>query len=220
MLPSEQGGEVNIRVLLAPTAANIASPSDSLEYVIEQTQNPALTLQAASYVIAEGATGALSGVDGAGPGRLLTLYGHVADQRWAPVATTLSGTGGVYSFSVSPVFNTFYRVVPAGSPLSVTRGAATDSAAPFLGVRDALTTSVSQTTVEQGQPVTFSGTVSPNKTGQRIVLQRRNAAGTAWHTLAVGRRANSSYSLSWAFYQLGSEVVRVRIPEARRTWGR
>jgi hypothetical protein len=83
----------------------------------------------------------------------------------------------------------------------------------FVGVQDALSAQASATTINQGQSVTFTGSVVPDKTGHAIYLQRLNAAGTAWHVIAlVAIGANSSYSITQTFFQAGSEVVRVKIP--------
>jgi hypothetical protein len=89
---------------------------------------------------------------------------------------------------------------------------ATRSAVAFVGVRSVLTVSTTPTTINQGQTVTFSGTVAPDETGRNIYLQRENASGTQWHTILAGVIGpNSSYSLSSAFYEIGTENVRVAV---------
>jgi len=66
------------------------------------------------------------------------------------------------------------------------------------------------TTINQGQSVTFSGSVNPDETGRNIYLERLNATGTQWHTIASGVVGpNSQYSLSWSFYAVGTETLRV-----------
>jgi hypothetical protein len=80
-------------------------------------------------------------------------------------------------------------------------------------VQSALTAQASATTINQGQSVTFTGSVVPDKTGHVIYLQRLDAAGNAWHLLALATiGSNSSYSITQTFFQTGSEVVRVKIP--------
>ena len=75
-----------------------------------------------------------------------------------------------------------------------------------------LTLTTTPTTINQGHTVTFSGTVSPDQAGHTVYLERQNPAGTWWHVLAVGTVAsNSTYSLGWAFYEVGSEQLRVAI---------
>jgi hypothetical protein len=222
VVPSRSGGDANVRVLIRHDARNIASPSESFSYEIEQTQNPKLTIVPSLYSIPEGAGDTISGVDAAGVGQLLTLYSHTAGQPFQSLATMLSGPGGAYSFAVSPVHNTYYQVRTnvsvaatsgsSGSSGTVGAHTAIDSAVAFVGVRDVLTLTTTPTTIDQGHTVTFSGTVSPDQAGHSIYLERENAAGTWWQILAVGSVAsNSTYSLGWAFYEVGTEQLRVVI---------
>ncbi|HEX2704040.1 MAG TPA: hypothetical protein VHM72_11500, partial [Solirubrobacteraceae bacterium] len=108
VIPSSSGGDANVRVLVPADGTNIASPSQSFSYEIEQTQNAALTILPSSYAIEEGSKDTINGVDAAGAGQLLTLYAHVAHERFQPIATTISGVGGTYSFPVNPVYSTYY----------------------------------------------------------------------------------------------------------------
>jgi hypothetical protein len=233
VVPSSSGGDADVRVFIRRDVRNIGSASESLSYEIEQTQNPKLTITPTSYSIPEGSPDTINGVDAAGSGQLLTLYGHIAGHAFQAVATTRSGAGGAYSFPVSPVNNTYYQVrsgaissvvsgssgasgVSGSSGSSGASGASDaadiDSAVAFVGVRDVLTLTTTPTTINQGQTVTFSGTVTPNETGHSIYLERENAAGTAWYVLAAGKVGpNSTYSLGWAFYEIGTQQVRVAI---------
>jgi len=230
VIPSSSGGDANVRVLVPADGTNIASPSESFSYEIEQTQNPKLTILPSSYVIEEGSKDTINGVDAAGAGQLLTLYAHAAHEQFQPIATTISGAGGNYSFPVGPVYSTYYRVTssssvagqlstgPTGSsgssgptgPTTAVGRSATTSAVAFVGVRVVLSVQTTATTINQGQSVTFSGSVNPDETGRNIYLERLNATGTQWHTIASGVVGpNSQYSLSWSFYELGSETLRV-----------
>src|ERR1019366_2352468 len=111
VIPSGQSGDATIRVLLRNDVRNVASPSDTLSYDIEQTQNPALTIKAQSNPIVEGGGDTVSGVDAAGSGQLLTLYARYRHHTLGAIATTITGAGGSYSFAVTPVYNTAYQVV-------------------------------------------------------------------------------------------------------------
>jgi hypothetical protein len=83
----------------------------------------------------------------------------------------------------------------------------------FIGVANALTAKASATTVNQGQSLMFTGSVVPDKTGHVIYLQRENAAGDAWHIIGQATiAANSTYTITHSFFELGTEVVRVKIP--------
>jgi len=200
VVPSSSGGDANVRVFIRRDVRNIGSASESLSYEIEQTQNPKLTITPTSYSIPEGSGD-----------------------------TIRSGAGGAYTFPVSPVNNTYYQVrsgaissvvgssgasgVSGSSGASGASGPADIySAVAFVGVRDVLTVTTTPTTINQGQTVTFSGAVTPNETGHSIYLERENAAGTAWYVLAAGKVGpNSTYSLGWAFYEIGTQQVRVAI---------
>ena len=120
VIPSSQNGDATVRVLLRNDVRNIDSPSDSLSYEIEQTQNPKLTINAASNPIVEGGSDTVSGVDAAGQGQLLTLYARDYRHSFGAIATTTSGKGGSYSFNVTPIYNTAYQVVSASGPTGST----------------------------------------------------------------------------------------------------
>jgi hypothetical protein len=86
------------------------------------------------------------------------------------------------------------------------------SALLFIGVQDSLTAQASTTTINQGQSVSFTGTVLPNKAGHVIYLQQQDAGGDGWHAIAVSRVApGSTYSIPQAFYEAGKVTVRVKI---------
>jgi hypothetical protein len=197
-------GDASIRVLVRRTSRNLASPSNVLEYEIEQAQNPALTIQASANPLTFGQSVVVSGVLAGGPSLPVTLYAHTDGRGFAPVAQVTTDTAGGYSFPAqTPVNSTFYQV----------RGAGKSSAQLFVGVKDALTASVSATTVAAGQTVTFSGAVAPDKTGHVIYLQRQNATGDDFHTVEVTRvGVGSTYSLVHRVFQPGTKVFRVRIP--------
>jgi hypothetical protein len=265
VIPSSQNGDATIRVLLRDDVINVDSPSDTLSYEIEQTQNPNLTIEASANPILEGSHDTISGVDANGSGQLLTLEARTIRHGFGAIATTVTGSGGRYSFDVTPIYNTAYRVLatrsahassggggstgvtgstgPTGGSGSTGASGSTGSsgatgstgasgstgstgstgsrgsrrrlasAVLFVGVQDALTAQASATTIDQGRSVTFSGMVVPDKTGHTIYLQRENALGTGWHTIALATiGSNSSYTLTRAFYEVGSVTVRVKIP--------
>ena len=261
VVPSNENGDATIRVLLRNDVLNVESPSDTLSYEIEQTQNAKLTINAKDNPIVEGSPDTIYGVDAAGQGQLLTLYARTAHESFEPIATTRSGSGGAYSFPVSPIYNTDYRVIaalppahhtPHGRSASAGSTGATGttgttgptgttgttgptgttgttgptgplnpngpnsnrrSAVLFVGVAVALTAQASATTVNQGQTITFSGTLAPDKAGHFIYLERLNQAGDAWHVIAVAEVGpNSVYAIPYTFYEPGTEYVRVKFP--------
>jgi plastocyanin len=198
-------GDADLRVAFSGDNFNIAGASGELSDTINQKQNPNVSLSSSANPIAEGATtdlsGAVAGVSAPVP---VTLYGHVAGRGFAPVATVDTDASGNYAFpGRQPVFSTFYQV----------RGNGKHSAIAFLGVKDVVTAAPSSISVTAGDTVTFTGAVSPDKSGHVIVLERRNANGNGWHRVAKATIATgSTYTLSQKVVNPGDKVLRVRVP--------
>ena len=75
-----------------------------------------------------------------------------------------------------------------------------------------MTAQSTPTTINQGQSVTFSGQVVPDKTGHAIYLQEQNAGGV-WHAIAIGTIGpNSSYQIAQQFLEPGTVNVRIKVP--------
>ena len=196
-------GDADIRVLVQRTRRNIASPSNVLSYQISQAQNPNLTLNTSEDPIVFGQSVTLSGVLKNGGGQQVLLFAKTARTGWSQIGQTTAGSDGSYSFVEMPAHNTLYQ----------TRGGGKTSAQLFEGVRGLLTANVSATTVNAGDSVTFSGTVSPDKTGHVIYLQRQNASGNGFHNVAAGVvHAGSTYSITRRLFSPGTFVYRVFIP--------
>jgi hypothetical protein len=198
-------GDANLRVLVRSHGRNIPSPSNVLTYEISQAQNPKLTIQASADPISYGQSVTISGTLAGGAKMPVTLLARTARQRgFAPVAEVKADSSGNYTFPAqSPINSTFYRV----------RGAGRSSAVLYEGVKDVLTAKVSQTTVQAGKSVSFTGTVAPDHTGHVIFLERQNASGMGFHVVQVGTvGAGSSYSITHTVYDPGTKVFRVTIP--------
>ncbi len=203
-------GDAQIRVLVKATRRNIASPSNILTYRISQAQNPNLTLNASQNPVVFGQSVVLSGVLKDGAGKEVTLFARTARSGWSQVGQTTAGGDGSYSFTEMPAHNTVYQA----------RGDGRSSAQLYEGVRDLLTANASATTVNAGDPVTFSGTVSPDKTGHVIYLQRQNASGNGFHNVAASVvHTGSTYSITRRLYAPGTSVYRVFIPGGPANWG-
>jgi hypothetical protein len=72
---------------------------------------------------------------------------------------------------------------------------------------------VSATTVQAGQPLTFSGTVTPGHAGHAVYLQVQYPSGVAFYTINVGRvTAGSTYSITQEPYVSGAKKYRIRVP--------
>jgi hypothetical protein len=197
-------GDANLRVLVRANTRNIASPSSPVSYQIQQAQNSALTINGSPLPLPAGQVETITGTLAAGAGQQVSLFAATDNTHYQLVATTTTGTGGSYTFTQTPLNSIYYRVTGAGKT----------SARLFVGVQDVLSPlQASATTVAPGQAVTFTGSVSPNKTGHVIYLQRQNASGGDFHTIAVGTVSPGSvYTFVWSFFDPGTKVLRVLIP--------
>lgn len=199
-------GDANIRVLMRNSEErNIPSTSNVLAYEISQAQNSALTIEASADPIVVGQTVTIKGtLAGAVAGTPMQLFARTRHGHFAAVAETVTTTGGAYTFvPQGPLHSTFYEV----------KGGGQISAVLFEGVHDLLTADASATSVMQGQPVTFSGSVSPQHVGHVIYLQAQDAFDSGFHVIGIGFVSQgSTYTLTHRFYVVGNRVVRVFIP--------
>jgi len=206
-------GDHDVRVLFPGDARNIAGASDGATIAVQQAQNPEFTITSSQPIISEGSQVTISGVlympgstTTPDPGVSVTLWAKGPDQKkfhsiGVPV---LTGNDGSYSFTEMPVSNTVYQVRTTFKPHRST-------ALLYEGVRDVVQMSSSSTTSTVGGQVTFSGSVSPDKAGHRIYLQRLGA-DNEWHSVEVTRvRHDSTFEFHWTFVKTGSPQFRARI---------
>lgn len=209
-------GVRDVRVVFRGDVRNTTGSSDTVSVAIEQAQVPSFTIGASpADVVPDGSSVTISGVldqpggDTPAPATAVTLWGHRADQAYQAIATTATGTDGSYSFpltgGLAPSHNEIYQVRTTLAPHR-------HSAQLFEGVKDAVTVTPSSVSSTVGAQVSFTGTVTPDKAGHSVYLQRLGADGD-WHAVAVGVvAASSSYSFTWTFGTPGSKQFRVRIP--------
>ncbi len=198
-------GDANIRVVVRGGARNAPSPSNVLGYEIVQAQNPQLTIESSANPISYGQSTTIKGVVAGAANTPVQLLARTAQQSsFTLLAEAKTDSSGAYTFAPqTPLESTFYRVQAAGRK----------SAVLYEGVKYVLTAGVSATSIESGQSLTISGTVSPDETGHVVYLERENAAGTGFHVIQVGEvSSNSTYTLAHAFYNVGTSVVRIKIP--------
>jgi hypothetical protein len=209
-------GPANIRVLVRAPHLNVASPSNTLFYEIEQEQNPSLKIFTSADPISDGQALTISGNVGAAgekvpagtPVKLFARPAHEPGFTQISETKTENAEGGYNFPSQSPQESTFYRTEALGK----------HSAPLFEGVKYVLTTSISPgTTVEQGKPLSFSGTVKPGVEKHPIYLERENAAHTAFHVIERGEESTpvggvSTYSIDYSFFALGTTKVRIKVP--------
>lgn len=200
-------GDANIRVVVRPTAMNAIAASESLSYEISQSQKLGLSIESSADPLLYNSPVTISGTTASGPGTTVTLLSRTRAQNvFAPIATAVSGTGGKYSFlPQTPLQNTLYEVSAAGKT----------SAVVFEGVKYALTAEASASSVALGQPLTFSGTVTPAVAGHPIYLQVLNPAGVNFHVVQVGVvGAGGKYSITHTIYNpaFSQRKFRIKVP--------
>jgi len=199
-------GDANVRVIVRPHGKfTLRGVSNTLSYEISQAQNPRLTINSSSDPTAYGSPVTISGVLANGANQKVTLLGHPkAVSPFAKVDETTTDGSGAYKFTIaSATANTAYRVT----------GGAVKSAILFQGVKYVLTAGASASTVQAGQPLTFSGTVAPVHTGKVVYLERQNAFGTGWHVVGVTTvTGGGTYSITRFVFGAGKQSYRIKVP--------
>ena len=200
-------GDANIRVLVRSRRRNIPSPSNVLTYEISQAQNPNLTIQASADPISYGQSVTIIG----DRRRRRESAGHARGAHRPPARVRT----GRRSQRPTPPATTRSRPSRRSTAPSIeVKGAGKTSAVLYEGVKDVLTAEVSQTTIQAGQSLTFSGTVAPDHTGHVIYLERQDASGTGFHVVEVGygdSPARPTRSCTGSMTP-GTKVFRVKIP--------
>jgi hypothetical protein len=200
-------GEVSVRVVVR-LQGELATSSEPLTYDISQAQNPQLTIQTSADPISSGASATITGVAAGPPSQTVTLLARTHGQAFVPLAKDTTEAGGAYSFTVTPLQNTTYRVISASAR----------STTVFEGVSYALSAEAPVSTVQTGVPVNFSGTVVPAPVGAVVHLERRNASGIGFHIVGVGTVTSSyTYSIADTFKLAGSAVMRITVPAGPQT---
>jgi hypothetical protein len=203
-------GDHTMRVFFPRDARNIASSSDSVTVSVQQKENPYFTITTSAPIIPVTTSATISGVltkpvsTTPDPGVMVTLWGHTEGAPYAPITSTPTATDGSYKFTVSPTNNEVYQVRTSFAPLRV-------SAQLFEGVQDAVSINPSATTSSVGSSVTFTGSVTPNKAGHVIELERLGADGHYHIVAARFVNASSAYQFNWTFGTPGTKTFRVHI---------
>lgn len=195
-------GDANIRIVVRRHGKfTVRGISNTLSYGISQKENPLLTINTKSYSVPYGSPVTLTGVLASGAGKTVTLQGRTAGGEFKTLATTTATPE--YSFTGTPLANTVFRVTGNGLK----------SATLFEGIKYVLTAGISGKTVQSGQPLTFTGTVTPGTVGKTVYLERENAFGGGFHDVDTGSvLAGGSYSITHYFFGSGKQVYRVRAP--------
>jgi hypothetical protein len=199
-----RAGQATVRVVVHSHGLYVNSASMPVTYQISRrSRSRQITIQASTDPIAYGLPATISGVLAGAAGQPVTLLAQTPEGTFAPVATGVTGSGGEYSFLVSPLQTTRYRVTSASA----------SSADLVEGVTYALTPAPSATTVPVGEPITFTGIATPAHEGQPVELERQYSSGLGYHVIATGTVSSSStYSIAHTFTDAGTETLRIRVP--------
>jgi hypothetical protein len=204
-------GERDVRVLLPADPRNIATASSPVAVTIQQTEIPDFTINSSSPIITIGASATISGTldqassTTAEPNTSVTLWqGPGVDGPFKSIQSVVTGSDGGYSFTEQPTQNEVYLVRTTVSPFRHT-------AKLFEGVQDAVTLTASSSTSTVGGNVTFTGSVTPDKAGHVIYLERIGKDGD-WHLVEIRFvDARSNFQFGWTFGTSGAKTFRARI---------
>jgi hypothetical protein len=207
-------GGYTLRTLLRRDNRNLASVSTPLTETVQQTEVPDFTINSSSPIITDGQSANITGtLDLAGtttpePNVSVTLWGRTAHSASHTVGTpVVTDMNGDYSFTVSPSNNTVYQVRTTFAP---PKHRAT--ALLFEGVQDVVMANPIPPTAVVGQHIQFTGSVSPDKAGHVIYLEKLGSDGY-WHIAEVSLVHNdSTFAFGWTFGNPGTKEFRVVIP--------
>ena len=200
-----QPGDRTLRAVFRGDRRNVRGESTPISITVQQQQATGFTIAGSAPSIDFGQPVTISGTLANGANTSVTLFGRDEQSGgFQPLAASTTDGSGGYSFTQSPARNTIYQV-------RVTTTPATKTALLFVGVHDVVSIAASTTSGKVGDAVTFSGTVTPNKTGHVVFLQRMD--GGVWRTVVVGRvGAGSNYALAYVLDSAGSIPFRVLVP--------
>ncbi len=144
----------------------------------------------------------------------IILYHHLAGsgRGYTKVGQTTTDSRGFYEFTRAEDV-----VLTNRSWFAREQGAhAIHSRTVFERVAALVSLTASTTTAVTGQPVTFTGSVTPNHAGERVILQEQDNAGN-WRNLKSGRLdGGSNYSIIYRWRFAGDHTVRVLLPRDAR----
>jgi len=147
-------------------------------------------------------------------GQTIVLYHHLAGSGlgYTKVGQTTTDSHGFYEFTRAEgvvMTNRSWFVREQGIHQIHSRTV-------FERVSALVSLAASTTTAVTGQPVTFTGMVTPNHAFERVVLQEQDNAGN-WRSLKSGRLdGGSNYSIIYRWRFAGDHTVRVLFPSDAR----
>ena len=192
---------VLVTLTVGVTATVNAAPRRDNGLTITATPNP---INAGDGVLIDGQ---LSGPNNAG--QTIVLYHHLAESHrgYTRVGATKTDSTGFYELPRAE------GVVWTNRSWFVTGPNGTHSRVWHEGVFALVSLTTQTTTAYTGVPVLFTGAVTPNHSGEYVVLQQQIGSSDRWTTLERGRLvAGSQYSLSYRWRRPGVRDVRVLFP--------
>jgi hypothetical protein len=201
-----------VRVVVRTDLRNVRGESDPLTVTIQQAQVVDFTVNSSDPIIEFGKSATISGTlfmpgtTTPEPNIAVTLFGRTAGQgQFVALGAGSTDSSGNYSFTESPPHNTIYVVRTTLAPRRHT-------APLFEGVRDVVTLASSSPTATVGGQVSFTGTVTPDKAGHVVYLQKLGPDGD-WHNVEVRLvHSDASFQFGWTFGSAGTKQFRARIP--------
>ena len=205
-------GAYDLRALFGGDARNTSASSDITTVVVQQAEVPDFTIQTSDPIVTSNAPFTISGTllqpgtTTPEPATMVSLFTRQPHGgRFREVMTTTTGMDGSYSFAnLESSVNELYRVRTTFAPARHTE-------VLFEGVQDVVTMTSSSSTSTVDGHITFSGSVSPDKAGHVIYLQKLGA-DSDWHTVEVRTVTESStFQFGWTFGNTGVKQFRARI---------
>jgi hypothetical protein len=143
-------------------------------------------------------------------GQTIILYHHLAGTNfgYTKVGRTTTDSRGFYEFTRAEdvvLTNRSWFVREQGAHFIHSR-TVSERVAALVSIAPSTTTAMT------AQPVTFTGSVTPDHAGERVVLQEETQSGD-WRDLKAGRLdGGSNYSITYGWRFAGDHTVRVLFP--------
>jgi hypothetical protein len=198
-------GEISVRATAHSGRLMSRAVSEPLSYEVAQAQVSALTIHASADPLSAGQPVTISGAMASADGASVTLLARTSTGGFTPVAHSTTESLGQYSFTETPLENTYYEVT----------GDTDTSATLFVGVTFALSPGPQPAVVHAGEQLSLTGSAIPALPGQVVYLEREYTAGEGFQVVASGTvtDALSDYSVSYTPARYGASVLRLRVAD-------
>jgi hypothetical protein len=206
-------GVHDVRVVFRGDDRNTRGVSDAVTVNIEQAQVPGFTINSSNPIVPYNGMVTISGKlnqSGTSNPAMVQLWGRTPDHRFTVLADGVTASDGSYSFTQAGLTkNTIYYVATMPLPHTPRR----HTAVLYQGVRDMVTMRSSSSSANTDQPVTFTGTVLPDKAGRVIYLQmQKQGEDNDWRTVEVAVvHHDSTFRFVWTTASPGTYTFRARI---------